>query len=95
MALQEMLGLPLEKLLDGGSLQTVDAGLKARKSLLKLVDKRRLTTFCGQIVHLEPWALVLCLQADKRAFTVLKSLRDCFLLCPYDLTCGEQPPTSD
>ena len=54
-----------------------------------VLDQERLITYCAQISHLEPWAVVIVLEAHKSATYVLRDLFDMILLCPRDLPRSE------
>lgn len=86
---QEMMGRPLATLLKGASISEVNGCLASKKSVLEVLDNNRLANFCAQVSHIEPWAMVVVLAADRHANNFIRSFRDIFVLCPRDLPCGE------
>ncbi len=86
--MQEMQGSAMTALLTGTSVKKVEACLVARRSLLEVLDKHRLESFCSQASHLYPWARVLVLQPHKDAHFVFNKFTNIFLLCPRTVLCG-------
>lgn len=80
--------LLLDKLLKGTSMADVTSCLRNKKSLLDVLIAAKLGTFCTQVSHMEPWAVVVLLQADEDSKTSFSDFSNAFMLCPRDLPCG-------
>jgi hypothetical protein len=78
----------LQQLLQGTSMADVNRCLKGKRSLLGLLGGDKLGAFCVQLIHMEPWAVVVILQAEIDSQITIGDFSNAFMLCPRDLPCG-------
>lgn len=77
----------LQQLLQGTSMADVNRCLKGKRSLLGLLGGDKLGAFCVQLIHMEPWAVVVILQAEIDSQITIGDFSNAFMLCPRDLPC--------